>query len=103
MTHVCVVYRGGDDMAGSSEISEGELMKEEEECDVFEFGDDLELNPFDGLPYSSRYYRLVQERKNLPVSKHRHEFMTFLENHQILIVSATTHSGKSTQVSCSHP
>lgn len=103
MTHVCLVYRGGDDMAGSSEISEGELMKEEEECDVFEFGDDLELNPFDGLPYSSRYYRLVQERKNLSVSKHRHEFMSFLENHQILIVSATTHSGKSTQVSCSHP
>ncbi|KAI7796737.1 DEAD/H (Asp-Glu-Ala-Asp/His) box polypeptide 32a [Triplophysa rosa] len=86
-------------MAGSSEISEGELIKEEEEeCDVFEFGDDLELNPFDGLPYSSRYYRLLQERKTLPVSKHRHEFMTFLEKHQMIIVSATTHSGKSTQI-----
>uniref|UniRef100_A0A673IEB2 Putative pre-mRNA-splicing factor ATP-dependent RNA helicase DHX32 n=1 Tax=Sinocyclocheilus rhinocerous TaxID=307959 RepID=A0A673IEB2_9TELE len=85
-------------MAGNSEISEGEL-KREEESDLFEFGDDLELNQFDGLPYSSRYYRLLQERKTLPVWKYRHEFMTLLENNQILLVSGTTKTGKSTQVS----
>ncbi|XP_051958641.1 putative pre-mRNA-splicing factor ATP-dependent RNA helicase DHX32 [Xyrauchen texanus] len=71
-------------MAGNSEISE--------------FGDDLELNQFDGLPHSSRYYRLLQERKTLPVWKCRHEFMTFLENNQIIIVSCTTKTGKSTQI-----
>lgn len=86
-------------MAGNSEISEGELKREEESDDLFEFGDDLELNQFDGLPYSSRYYRLLQERKTLPVWKYRHEFMTLLENNQILIVSGTTKTGKSTQVS----
>uniref|UniRef100_A0A671M9Z6 DEAH (Asp-Glu-Ala-His) box polypeptide 32a n=1 Tax=Sinocyclocheilus anshuiensis TaxID=1608454 RepID=A0A671M9Z6_9TELE len=48
-------------------ISEGELEREEESDDLFEFGDDLELNQFDGLPHSSRYYRLPQERKTLPV------------------------------------
>ncbi|XP_016408873.1 putative pre-mRNA-splicing factor ATP-dependent RNA helicase DHX32 [Sinocyclocheilus rhinocerous] len=84
-------------MAGNSEISEGEL-KREEESDLFEFGDDLELNQFDGLPYSSRYYRLLQERKTLPVWKYRHEFMTLLENNQILLVSGTTKTGKSTQI-----
>jgi len=89
-------------MAGNSEISEGELKREEEEesdCDLFEFGDDLELNQFDGLPHSSRYYRLLQERKTLPVWKYRHEFMTLLEKNQIIIVSGTTRTGKSTQVS----
>ncbi|RXN08906.1 pre-mRNA-splicing factor ATP-dependent RNA helicase DHX32 [Labeo rohita] len=85
-------------MAGNSEISEGELKREEESDDLFEFGDDLELNQFDGLPYSSRYYRLLQERKTLPVWKYRHEFMTLLENNQILIVSGTTKTGKSTQI-----
>lgn len=86
-------------MDGNSEISEGELKREEESDDLFEFGDDLELNQFDGLPYSSRYYRLLQERKTLPVWKYRHEFMTLLENNQIVIVSGTTKTGKSTQVS----
>uniref|UniRef100_A0A8C1X6X0 DEAH (Asp-Glu-Ala-His) box polypeptide 32a n=1 Tax=Cyprinus carpio TaxID=7962 RepID=A0A8C1X6X0_CYPCA len=85
-------------MAGNSEISEGELQKEEGSDDLFEFGDDLELNQFDGLPYSSRYYRLLQERKTLPVWKYRHEFMTLLENNQLLIVSGTTKTGKSTQI-----
>ncbi|XP_067285887.1 DEAD/H (Asp-Glu-Ala-Asp/His) box polypeptide 32a [Pseudorasbora parva] len=86
-------------MAGNSEISEGELKREEDsDSDLFEFGDDLELNQFDGLPYSSRYYRLLQERKTLPVWKHRHEFMTLLEKHQIVIVSGTTKTGKSTQI-----
>uniref|UniRef100_A0A8C1MUJ3 Putative pre-mRNA-splicing factor ATP-dependent RNA helicase DHX32 n=1 Tax=Cyprinus carpio TaxID=7962 RepID=A0A8C1MUJ3_CYPCA len=85
-------------MAGNSEISEGELKREEGSDDLFEFGDDLELNQFDGLPYSSRYYRLLQERKTLPVWKYRHEFMTLLENNQLLIVSGTTKTGKSTQI-----
>lgn len=85
-------------MAGNGELS-GELGKEEEDSEnLFEFGDDLELNQFDGLPYSSRYYRLLQERKTLPVWKYRHEFMTLLENNQILIVSGTTKTGKSTQI-----
>ncbi|XP_026131991.1 putative pre-mRNA-splicing factor ATP-dependent RNA helicase DHX32 [Carassius auratus] len=84
-------------MTAHSEISEGELQREESD-DLFEFGDDLELNQFDGLPHSSRYYRLLQERRTLPVWKHRHEFMTLLEKNQIIIVSGTTKTGKSTQI-----
>uniref|UniRef100_A0A4W4HAK1 Putative pre-mRNA-splicing factor ATP-dependent RNA helicase DHX32 n=2 Tax=Electrophorus electricus TaxID=8005 RepID=A0A4W4HAK1_ELEEL len=66
--------------------------------DVFRFGDHLELNQFDGLPYSSRYYKLLQERKKLPIWKTRIDFMNALENNQLIVVSGTTKTGKSTQV-----
>ncbi|KAI4893555.1 hypothetical protein NFI96_004199 [Prochilodus magdalenae] len=65
--------------------------------DVFGFGDDLELNQFDGLPYSSRYYKLLNERKSLPIWGSRAEFIKALENNQLLILSGTTKTGKSTQ------
>lgn len=67
--------------------------------EAFGFGDDLELNQFDGLPYSSRYYKLLKERKSLPVWKVRCEFLDLLVNNQIVIVSGTTKTGKSSQVS----
>lgn len=63
-----------------------------------DFGDDLELNQFDGLPYSSRYYTLLKERKTLSVWKARSEFMETLVNNQVVIVSGTAKSGKSSQV-----
>ncbi|XP_023686760.1 DEAD/H (Asp-Glu-Ala-Asp/His) box polypeptide 32a [Paramormyrops kingsleyae] len=63
-----------------------------------DFGDDLELNQFDGLPYSSRYYTLLKERKTLSVWKARSEFMETLVNNQVVIVSGTAKSGKSSQI-----
>ncbi|XP_076856105.1 DEAD/H (Asp-Glu-Ala-Asp/His) box polypeptide 32a [Brachyhypopomus gauderio] len=75
----------------SSELVEGS-------DDVFRFGDDLELNQFDGLPYSSRYYKLLQERKKLPIWESKIDFINALEDNQLIIVSGTTKTGKSTQV-----
>ncbi|KAG5262326.1 hypothetical protein AALO_G00273980 [Alosa alosa] len=66
--------------------------------EAFGFGDDLELNQFDGLPYSSRYYKLLKERKSLSVWKVRCEFLDLLMNNQIVIVSGTTKTGKSSQI-----
>lgn len=74
---------------------------ESEDCpteDSFCFGDDLELNQFDGLPFSSRYYKLLTERKTLPVWQVRCTFEDALANNQMVIVSGTAKTGRSTQV-----
>ncbi|XP_011841823.1 PREDICTED: putative pre-mRNA-splicing factor ATP-dependent RNA helicase DHX32 [Mandrillus leucophaeus] len=60
--------------------------------------EDLELNPFDGLPYSSRYYKLLKEREDLPIWKEKYSFMEKLLQNQIVIVSGDAKCGKSSQV-----
>ncbi|CAB1344002.1 unnamed protein product [Coregonus sp. 'balchen'] len=83
-------------------LMEKEICSDSEAADCLEeafvFGEDLELNQFDGLPFSSRYYKLLQERKILPVWKARGEFLDILVNNQLVIVSGTTKTGMSTQI-----
>ncbi|XP_048801371.1 putative pre-mRNA-splicing factor ATP-dependent RNA helicase DHX32 [Lagopus muta] len=69
-----------------------------EEEEILVYGEDLELNPFDGLPYSSRYYKLMKERQELPIWKVRCAFMESLLHHQVVIVSGDAKTGKSSQV-----
>lgn len=81
--------------------AEADVSPESAECpaeDSFGFGDDLELNQFDGLPFSSRYYKLLKERKSLPVWKVRCDFEDALVNNQLVVVSGTAKTGRSTQV-----
>lgn len=88
-------------MSGENISAEPDIYTESEECpteDSFRFGDDLELNQFDGLPFSSRYYKLLKERKTLSVWKVRCEFEDVLVNNQLVIVSGTAKTGRSTQV-----
>lgn len=64
-----------------------------------EYDDILELNQFDGLPYSSRFYKLLKERKELPVWKAKCEFMDTLAKEQFVVVSGSAKTGRSSQVS----
>lgn len=64
-----------------------------------EYDDILELNQFDGLPYSSRFYKLLKERKELPVWKAKCDFMDTLAKEQFVVVSGSAKTGRSSQVS----
>lgn len=64
-----------------------------------DYDDILELNQFDGLPYSSRFYKLLEERKELPVWRAKGEFMNSLAKGQFVVVRGFAKSGRSSQVS----
>ncbi len=56
------------------------------------------VNPWNGKPYSSRYFSILKVRKTLPVYEHKEAFEQALRNHQIVLLVGETGSGKTTQI-----
>lgn len=91
-------------MAENSAVSEEPYLSDGFDSEIdgedgdLDFGEELELNQFDGLPYSSRYYTLLKERKSLAVWEVKCQFMDSLAKSQFVIVSGAAKTGKSSQI-----
>ncbi|KAL7078523.1 hypothetical protein ACQ4LE_002354 [Meloidogyne hapla] len=55
-------------------------------------------NPFNGRPYSSRFWDLLRKRMALPVWDYREKFLELLNKNQCLVLVGETGSGKTTQI-----
>ncbi|KAM5264051.1 ATP-dependent RNA helicase DHX29 [Ctenodactylus gundi] len=55
-------------------------------------------NLFRKLQSTPKYQRLLKERQQLPVFKHRNSIVETLKRHRVVVVAGETGSGKSTQV-----
>lgn len=56
------------------------------------------VNPLNNHRYSSNYFRLLEDRKKLPIYEARSNVLTALKNNQVIVLEGETGSGKTTQV-----
>ncbi|XP_037321970.2 putative pre-mRNA-splicing factor ATP-dependent RNA helicase DHX32 [Pungitius pungitius] len=85
---------GGDYSEGKSHPAETEASSPGDKG----YDGVLELSRFDGLPHSSRYYKLLRERKELPVWRAKSDFMDTLAKGRFVIVSGSARTGRSSQI-----
>ncbi|CAI5458888.1 unnamed protein product [Closterium sp. Yama58-4] len=55
------------------------------------------INPYNGRPYTQRYFDILEKRKTLPVWQQKQEFVDLLKKQQIIVLVGETGSGKTTQ------
>jgi pre-mRNA-splicing factor ATP-dependent RNA helicase DHX15/PRP43 len=56
------------------------------------------VNPFNGRPYSARYYQILEKRVALPVYEFKDRFTEVVKQSQITVLVGETGSGKTTQI-----
>lgn len=60
--------------------------------------EDGQLNPWTERAHTSKYFGILEKRRDLPVSQQRAEFLKMFHSTQILVFVGETGSGKTTQI-----
>ena len=55
-------------------------------------------NPLTGQPFSDNYYKILEDRKKLPVFEFLDTLEQAVDSNQVIIVEGETGSGKTTQI-----
>jgi len=55
-------------------------------------------NEWTGLPFSPRYFEILEKRKELPAWAARQQVVDLVKKYQVIILQGETGSGKTTQV-----
>jgi pre-mRNA-splicing factor ATP-dependent RNA helicase DHX15/PRP43 len=58
----------------------------------------LKINPLTYLPFSKKYFEILEEREKLPAYKGKEKFLELIQEHDIVIIEGETGSGKTTQI-----
>ncbi|XP_048585628.1 putative pre-mRNA-splicing factor ATP-dependent RNA helicase PRP1 [Nematostella vectensis] len=56
------------------------------------------INPYNGRPFSERYFDILKKRIDLPVWEYREKFMEIIKNNKVFALVGETGSGKTTQI-----
>jgi len=59
---------------------------------------DKKVNPYNGRPFSDRYYEILEKRKQLPVYEFKEKFLEDVKNNTVVVLVGETGSGKTTQI-----
>lgn len=57
-----------------------------------------DINPWTGLPYSTRYHSILETRQKLPVYQFKDDLINAVSSNQFVVVEGETGSGKTTQI-----
>ena len=57
-----------------------------------------EANPLTGVPFSNSYFKILNDRKKLPVFEYLDKLEEAVDNNQVVIIEGETGSGKTTQI-----
>jgi len=58
----------------------------------------VSINPYTGVPYTTRYHEVLKKRMTLPVWEYKDKFIEILTKNQCFVLVGETGSGKTTQI-----
>ncbi|WBW71149.1 ATP-dependent RNA helicase Prp43 [Schizosaccharomyces osmophilus] len=86
---------GSDDLES---VSSNGLTRRATTVEAVEKAESGPNNPFNNIPFSDKYFAILDGRRQLPVHQQRDEFLKLYHENQIIVFVGETGSGKTTQI-----